>query len=150
MDELFTNGAAPEDLGFDNIQLVVIFLTDFLPVVWIDENFVRNGDLLDEDFEVLGKAVSFGAAIFCGVWLFLLRCRCVAACVRRRRRFSPAANLTRTGAGWVRAFRSWSRRCAVGDGDDLVIAGELGFEDLLHVWRVPFSTRSMSPLCCTS
>jgi hypothetical protein len=44
----------------------VIFLTDFLPVVWIGENFVGNGDLLDEDFEVLGKTVSLGATGFAG------------------------------------------------------------------------------------
>lgn len=44
-----------------------MFLADFLPVFGVGLDFAGDGDGVDEDFEVLGEAVSFGAAGFCGV-----------------------------------------------------------------------------------
>ena len=67
MDEFLADGAPPEDFGFDDVQLVVVFFADLGPVVRVGEDFLRDGDLLDEDLEVLGEALSLGAAGSCGV-----------------------------------------------------------------------------------
>ena len=64
MNELFADGAPPEDLGLDDVELVVVFLADFLPVAGVGEDLVVDDDFFDEDFEVPGEAVSFGAAGF--------------------------------------------------------------------------------------
>jgi hypothetical protein len=44
----------------------VVFFADFAPVVGVGEDFIGDGDAIDEDFEVFGKTVSLGAAGFCG------------------------------------------------------------------------------------
>ena len=67
MNEFFANGAPPEDFGFDDVELVVVFLADFLPVVGVGEDLIIDEDLLDEDSEVFGKTVSLGAAGSCSV-----------------------------------------------------------------------------------
>ena len=67
VDEFLADGAPPEDLGLDDVELVVVFLADFVPVVGIGEDFVGDGDAMDEDFKVFRKTVRLGAAGFYGV-----------------------------------------------------------------------------------
>jgi hypothetical protein len=44
-----------------------MLLAGFLPVVGVGENFIGDGDLVDEDFDVFGKTVGLGATGFCGL-----------------------------------------------------------------------------------
>ncbi len=62
VDELLADGAPPEDLGFDDVELLVAFFACLVPLVGIGEGLVVDEDGLDEDFEVFGEAVSLGAA----------------------------------------------------------------------------------------
>ena len=64
VDEFLADGAPPEDLGLDDVELVVVFLADFLSVAGVGEDLVVDDDFSDEDFEVPGEAVSFGVAGF--------------------------------------------------------------------------------------
>src|SRR5690606_3229379 len=60
VDELLADGASPEDLGLDDVELVVVLLAGFLPVAGMGEDLVGDVDALDDDLEVGGKALSFG------------------------------------------------------------------------------------------
>ena len=64
MDELLANGAPPEDLGFDDIEFVVMLFADFNPLVGIGAHLFGDEHSLNEDLEVLREAVSLGAAGF--------------------------------------------------------------------------------------
>ena len=58
---------AARTYGLDDVELVLMLLAGFLPVVGVGENFIGDGDLVDEDFDVFGKTVSLGATGFCGL-----------------------------------------------------------------------------------
>lgn len=64
VNELFTNDAPPEDLGFNDIDFVVMLFADLGTLLGIGPDFVRNEDFIHEDLEVLGEAISLGAAGF--------------------------------------------------------------------------------------
>jgi len=84
VDVFFADGATPKDLRFDDVEFIGVFFADEFPVVWIGEDFFGGNGFFDEDFEVLGEAVSFAAAV-CGSFCFwLLRGSCFVAIVRRR------------------------------------------------------------------
>ena len=84
MNVFLADDATPEDFGFDNVEFVAVFFTDEFPVVGVGEDFFGGDDFLDEDFEVLGEAVSFGAAVGGSFCFWLLRGSCFVAIVRRR------------------------------------------------------------------
>jgi hypothetical protein len=65
VDEFPADGAPPEDLGFDDVEFVVVLFADFLPVAGVGEDFIGDDFLFDEDFEVPGETLSLGAAVFC-------------------------------------------------------------------------------------
>src|SRR5690606_4517474 len=101
----------------------------FLPVAGMGEDLVGDVDALDDDLEVGGKALSFGAAGSCGVWLSLLRCGRCAAWLRRRRRFSQHDLVEEElELGRVELFAAGPEEPLLEPGDDLVLADEFGFE----------------------
>jgi len=67
VDELLANGAPPEDLGFDDIEFVVVLLADFNRLVGLGAHLFGDEHSLDEDLEILREAVSLGAALFRGL-----------------------------------------------------------------------------------
>ena len=68
VDKLFANGAPPEDLGFGDVEFVVVLLADLLPSVRVGEDFSGDDFLFDEDHEVLGETLSLGAALSRLAW----------------------------------------------------------------------------------
>lgn len=66
VDKLFANGAPPEDLGFGDVEFVVVLLTDLLPSVWVCEDFSGDDFLFDEDLQCLG--VELDAALSRLAW----------------------------------------------------------------------------------
>lgn len=129
VDKLFANGAPPEDLGFGDVEFVVVLLADLLPSVRVGEDFIGDDFLFDEDHEVLGETLSLRAAVFWGAWFFLLRCGCFAACFRKRFWLSQQEfvhfELELVG---VELLGAGSEEALLEACDDLVLAGELGLE----------------------
>jgi hypothetical protein len=139
VDELLADGATPEDLGFDDIEFVVVFFADLVPVLGVGEDFIGDGDSIDEDHEVFRETVSLGAAVFCGAWFFLLRpvrrslgkggCGCFTAWFRKRFWLSQQEfvhfELELVG---VELLGAGSEEALLEACNDLVLSGELGLE----------------------
>ena len=124
MDVFFADGAPPEDLGFDDVELVVVFFADLLPVVRVGENFLGDDFFFDEDFEVFGEAVSFGSAAFWLLCFWLLRCECFAAMFRRRGGLSHDDLVEeQLELGGVEFFGFATKEALLESSDDFVFAG---------------------------
>ena len=67
VDEFLPHNPPPEHPGAGDVEFVVMFLADLFPVVGIGGDFVRDEHLVDDDHEVFREALSFGAAVLCGV-----------------------------------------------------------------------------------
>ena len=67
VDELLADGAPPENLGFDDIQFVMVLLSDFLPLVRVGADGFGNDDSLNDDLEVFRETVGLAAALSRGV-----------------------------------------------------------------------------------
>ena len=122
LNELLADLPAPDYLGLDDVKFIVIVLADLVKIGRVGADLSGNDDFLDDDLEVLWKAVGLGAAGPCCLGFFRLGPDVAG---RSRLAHNQFVEL-QLELGGIELFGTRSEETVLETGDDLVLALDLG------------------------